>query len=241
MGANALPSETKTLLPSKNSAKISVAKSESKLDNIYLSGKKTINKITKKITHSTKKIDQKIPFAGEKSGVKWRTLNSADKNFKMVPLSDEVLFKSFKSLPAKNLDHQFLIDLPRSSYIINGKELARDNSSKAVKKLISLFPNSYQKLQLISSYATQSIFSESIIHLTASIPEFKFHGSSNAASRYVANMLKNGTVEFTATHSANLKKPAEIAGPAFKEFGLKISGILSPDKATSLSYNYYLK
>ncbi|ACT56922.1 hypothetical protein Q7M48_01580 [Candidatus Liberibacter asiaticus] len=220
-----------------------LTKADPALESIYQRGKifsNTIknNAFIEKLAHTTKAIDKKIPFIGNQ----WRDINTAHSEFKMVPLSDQTLFRDFQGLCGKNIDNQFILDLNRASFIFNGKKLARDNSAEAIQKLMNQFAKNPKQLQLISSYANQSIFADSVVHLMQSIPEFaKYASKSGSASKFTAKTLTNGEVAFTAKYTTKVQAVDKIAGKPLKEYGLKISGILSPDKATELQRSFYLK
>ncbi|KGB27882.1 hypothetical protein GS16_01055 [Candidatus Liberibacter solanacearum] len=208
------------------------------LELLYNGGKAAIRK-SRSIPEGIMKTSQYTKSPLTKS--KWKNIDSISNEYKMVSLSDESLFQNFKKLNKNQLDQQFLLDLNRAEYIIDGKNMKNIDKASQLAYLQKTFANDPQKLQIISSYAHQGIFAEGVSYLMEKIPNMVYYGSKNGKSTFTINTLGKEGVRLSAKYTTSLVSGNNAIKKPLREYGLKIDTILSPNKAPQFKQSFYTK
>ncbi|KJZ82226.1 hypothetical protein AP064_02600 [Candidatus Liberibacter solanacearum] len=208
------------------------------LELLYNGGKAAIRK-SRSIPEGIMKTSQYTKSPLTKS--KWKNIDSISNEYKMVSLSDESLFQNFKKLNKNQLDQQFLLDLNRAEYIIDGKNMKNIDKASQLAYLQKTFANDPQKLQIISSYAHQGIFAEGVTYLMEKIPNMVYYGSKNGKSTFTINTLGKEGVRLSAKYTTSLVSGNNAIKKPLREYGLKIDTILSPNKAPQFKQSFYTK
>ncbi|ADR52104.1 hypothetical protein CKC_01765 [Candidatus Liberibacter solanacearum CLso-ZC1] len=262
-----LPISKNTIKTSVNTAemdKIAAKVVEQSTKKTTLSNKKTIKQASKKFfIASLRAVDPglELLYQGGKAAIRksrsipekimktshslpkntWKNIDSIPSEYKMVSLSDESLFRNFKQLNKNELDQQFLLDLNRAEYIINGKNMRDTNQKSQLAYLQKTFANDPQKLQIISAYAHQGIFADGISYLMETIPNMLSYGSKNGKTTFQINTLGEEGVRLSAKYTASLVTENQAIKNPLREYGLKIDTILFPNKAPQFTQYFYTK
>ncbi|MBL0848807.1 MAG: hypothetical protein EU981_01715 [Candidatus Liberibacter ctenarytainae] len=191
------------------------------------------------------------PMKFFKSSFKWSNLKVITPP--NAPPIKEYCFQHFNKLPENKLFGDFLTDVTRGEYTVNGKKFAAEtNHDREIlqKQFISMFPkNDLKQAQLASSYANQAIFGEPVAAIMEKAPHLHAQPVENTHISYTMNSLDNNKIKLSALYERKVSIPDEIddtiqaakGDKYFTGYGIKIDAILSPDKAADLHYSYYLK
>ncbi|MBY7649452.1 MAG: hypothetical protein C4617_02915 [Candidatus Liberibacter europaeus] len=212
----------------------------------------TSNIIDKKIKRSTEELRFKESTAENIHAPKY----SSDPTFHQITnpnilkrlskLGDN-FFRDFRiikySANPKPLDRLYkkLNDAGKASeFIVDGKNITSNSPENILNSLEKIFPNDFDKIQLISTFAHEGIFDKPFTHKIPPIDlinNYK-HVLSDGKTSYNIKTMNNGNLEFTAKYESNVIR-GNVSPKTQNKFGVKVSTELSKNKAPELKYAYY--
>ncbi|WP_052038583.1 hypothetical protein [Candidatus Liberibacter solanacearum] len=143
-------------------------------------------------------------------------------------------FYDFKLL-SPNKAYKGLRDASKASeFIVNGKKINIDTPEKMLENLKKIFPNDFEKVQLISCYAHEGIFDAPFTHKLFSIKNPKDYTGVKTYNSYKFDALEDGTINFSATYKGNFL-PVD-GSPSAHGYGVKVDGILSKQSIPELHF-----
>ncbi|KJZ82227.1 hypothetical protein AP064_02595 [Candidatus Liberibacter solanacearum] len=143
-------------------------------------------------------------------------------------------FYDFKLL-SPNKAYKELRDASKASeFIVNGEKINIDTPAKMLENLKKIFPNDFEKVQLISCYAHEGIFDAPFTHKLFSIKNPKDYTGVKTYNSYKFDALEDGTINFSATYKGNFL-PVD-GSPSAHGYGVKVDGILSKQSIPELHF-----
>ncbi|PTL86946.1 MAG: hypothetical protein C4617_00560 [Candidatus Liberibacter europaeus] len=245
----------------KNLAKSVVRALDPGVEGTYQLGKymyKKGGKLAGKLTASNKHI---LPYAIKSApskyfenilklpkDTKWSHGNFSQAERVQLNEGMKLMFKHFRELDSLKLDKQFKLDINRAKYVINDKILLKEEPEKMLSKLTQMFSKDHKKLQIISSFANQTIFADPYLHLMNAENRLIEYSSINTNILYKIDTTDKNIVKITAKYETDLKKvddDKELIKNIKKEKPLKSYGIrmemtLSPEKIISAEPYFYI-
>ncbi|MBA5723779.1 hypothetical protein [Candidatus Liberibacter sp.] len=192
---------------------------------------------TRNIFHRSKPFGKSISNLLNHS--KWHSFDKIEK--KILAKEAQDLHKNFMNLRKGLLDvnYQFLRDLSRTKFVINGNTIAKGPSLKILEDVKTAFSGIEDNIRLFSAYGNQSILTGPQMILARKIKNFGSYGSSNAKTVYTAKTLDKGRLEFIAQYTADLHHTDKLKTDGLKSYGVQVKAILSQKKVPKLKYSYY--